>query len=41
MTYSLLLRGEAYLALMNGDGSDQRLVPGPIWGTFSEFRPVT
>lgn len=40
MTYSLLLRGEAYLALMDQDGSDQRLVPGPVWGTFSELRPV-
>jgi Tol biopolymer transport system component len=41
MTYSLLLRGEAYLSVMNHDGSDQRLVPGPVWGTFSELRPVT
>jgi hypothetical protein len=41
MTFSLLLRGQAYLALMNADDSDQRLVPGPVWGTFSELRPVT
>ena len=41
MTYSLLLHGEAYIALMNADGSNQRLVPGPVWGTFSELRPVT
>ena len=41
MTFSLLLDGEAYLGLMNSDGSDQRLVPGPVWGTFSELRPVT
>jgi hypothetical protein len=40
MTYSLLLGGEAYLGLMKADGSDQRLVPGPVWGTFSELRPV-
>jgi Tol biopolymer transport system component len=40
MTYSLLLRGGAYLSMMNHDGSDQRLVPGPVWGAFSELRPV-
>ena len=40
MTYSLLLDGEAYLAVMNADGSGQQLVPGPVWGTFSELRPV-
>ena len=41
MTYSLILRGQPHLALMNGDGSDQRLVPGAVRGTFSELRPVT
>jgi hypothetical protein len=42
MTFSLIpARRTAYLALMNADGSDQRLVPGPVMGTFSELRPVT
>ncbi|CAN5693829.1 hypothetical protein BH23CHL7_BH23CHL7_19530 [soil metagenome] len=42
MTFSLIPASRtAYLALMNADGSDQRLVPGPVWGTFSELRPVT
>lgn len=40
MTFSLLLRGEAYLAIMDESGANQRLVPGPVWGTFSELRPV-
>jgi hypothetical protein len=39
MTFSLLLDGEAYIGLMNADGSDQRLIPGPVWGTFTELRP--
>jgi hypothetical protein len=40
MTFTLLLDGHEYLALMNADGSGQRLVPGPVRGTFSELRPV-
>jgi Tol biopolymer transport system component len=40
ITYSMLMDDEAYLAFMNADGSGQRLVPGPVWGTFPELRPV-
>jgi Tol biopolymer transport system component len=40
MTFSLLLDGEPYLATMDADGSSQQLVPGPVWGGFSELRPV-
>jgi catechol 2,3-dioxygenase-like lactoylglutathione lyase family enzyme len=39
-TFSLLLRGELFLALMDADGSHQRLVPGAIKGGFSEWRPT-
>jgi Tol biopolymer transport system component len=39
MTYSLLAEGEAWIGIMNADGSDQRLIPGPVWGTFTELRP--
>ena len=40
LTFSLFDAGIPYLALMDADGDNQRLVPGPIEGTFSELRPV-
>jgi hypothetical protein len=38
ITYSVLIGGEPYLALMDADGTNQRLVPGRINGSFSEMR---